>query len=148
MKNLFQSVINRGNYDLQGLLRRIDEYHIIGRLTDAERDELIAAARGEATPGLNPTGEIQRLWAAIRELNARITALEGGTTDAPEIGGGEDGGENVTIPEYVQPTGAHDAYYTGDLVQYGGVVYECIAPEGVACVWSPEVMPDYWAVVE
>lgn len=29
-----------------------------------------------------------------------------------------------------------------------GKVYECTAPEGVACVWSPEVMPGYWTVVE
>lgn len=142
---LFQSVINRGNFDLPQMLQRIDEYHITGRLTDAERDELIAAARGEATPGLNANEEIQRLWAAIRELTARVTELEGGTVeDGVEIGG-EDA---QAVPEYVQPTGAHDAYYTGSLVSYNGTVYECTAPAGVACVWTPDQMPDYWAVVE
>ena len=145
---LFQSVINRGNFDLPQMLQRIDEYHITGRLTDAEHDELIAAARGEATPGLNANEEIQRLWAAIRDLTARVTELEGGTADAPEIGGGEDDGETDPIPEYVQPTGAHDAYYAGSLVTYNGKVYQCTAPAGVACTWNPDVMPAFWAVVE
>lgn len=143
VKNLFRSVITRGSYDLQQMLQRIDEYHITGRLTDAEHDELIAAARGEATPGMNPTEEIQRLWAAIRDLTARVTELEGGTAEAPDIGG-EGGGDAETIPEYVQPTGAHDAYYAGSLVSYNGKVYECVAPAGVACTWSPDVMPGYW----
>lgn len=144
MKNLFKSVINRGGYDLALMLQRIDEYHIIGRLTDAERDELIAAARGEAAAGLNANEEIQRLWAALRELTARVTELEGGTVeDGVEIG---DDAQNV--PEYVQPTGGHDAYYNGSLVRYNGVVYQCIVPAGIACVWNPDVMPDYWEAVE
>lgn len=149
MMNLFKSVINRGGFDLPLMLQRIDEYHITGRLTDAEHDELIAAARGEATPDLNPTDEIQRLWAAIHDLTARVTELEGGTVkDDVEIGDGEDDGETDPIPEYVQPTGAHDAYYAGSLVSYNGTVYECTAPAGVACVWTPDQMPDFWAVVE
>ena len=147
VKNLFHSVISRGSFDLPLMLQRIDEYHITGRLTDAEHDELIAAARGEATPGLNPNEEIQRLWAAIRELNARVTELEGGTADGPGIGG-EDDGETDPIPEYVQPTGAHDAYYAGSLVTYNGKVYECTAPAGVACTWNPDVMPAFWELVK
>ena len=51
------------------------------------------------------------------------------------------------IPEYVQPTGAHDAYYAGALVRWKGEVCVCTAPEGVACVWSPEVMPGYWELL-
>lgn len=148
VKNLFQSVINRGNYDLPQMLQRIDEYHITGRLTDAEHDELIAAARGEATPGMNVNQEIQILWTAVRSLNERLTALEGGKSEDGDEEGAEDGGETDTVPEYVQPTGAHDAYYTGAMVSHNGKVYQCTAPAGVACVWSPEVMPDYWEVVE
>ena len=33
--------------------------------------------------------------------------------------------DNV-IPEWVQPTGSHDAYNVGDKVIYEGQVYECI----------------------
>lgn len=129
MKNIFETVIRRGGYDLDSLLRRIDEYHITGSLTDMERSELIDLARGGATAasGMDVPGEIQKLWAAIRELQS---AQGGGSTE--------------DAPAFLQPSGAHDAYYTGDRVTFGGTVYTCVAPEGVACVWSPASMPDYW----
>lgn len=48
MKTIFENVIERGGYDLTGLLNRIDSYHVMGKLTDAERDELYAKARAGA----------------------------------------------------------------------------------------------------
>lgn len=138
MKNIFTKVINRGNYDLTGLLKRIDEYHIAGALTDKEREDLIAAARGEAAPEVDVTKEIQLLWTAINELRAEIAENNG------EIEGGID---EADVPEYVDPNGAHDAYYNGAICRYNGNLYMCIAPEGVACVWSPDVMPGYWQVM-
>lgn len=138
MRELFLAVIRRGGYDLNTLLRRIDEYHIENKLTDEERVELIAAARGDASPGMDVVQEIQKLWAAIRELREEIADKSG------EIEGGID---EQDVPEFVQPTGAHDGYYHGDLVRYNEVLYMCNAPEGVVCVWSPDVMPDYWTVM-
>ena len=129
MKHIFDTVIRRGGYDLSAMLARIDEYHISGQLTAAERDTLRELARSSATAasGMDIPGEIQQLWAAVRALQAA-----------------QDNGSSTAAPEFRQPTGAHDAYYTGDRVIFGGAVYECVAPEGVACVWSPEVMPGYW----
>lgn len=138
MRELFLAVIRRGGYDLNTLLRRIDEYHIEDKLTDEERVELMAAARGDASPGMDVVQEIQKLWAAIRELREEIAEQNG------EIEGGID---EADVPEFVQPTGAHDGYYHGDLVRYNEVLYMCNAPEGVVCVWSPEIMPDYWQVM-
>lgn len=138
MRELFLAVIRRGGYDLNTLLRRIDEYHIEDKLTDEERVELIAAARGDASPGMDVVLEIQKLWAAIRELREEIADKNG------KIEGGID---EQDVPEFVQPTGAHDGYYHGDLVRYNEVLYMCNAPEGVVCVWSPEIMPDYWQVM-
>lgn len=138
MKSVFAKVIQRGSYDLNGLLKRIDEYHVSGKLSDTDREELIAAARGEAVPELDVVAEIQRLWAAIHDLEAH----------AAEIGGEIEGGvDEADVPEYAQPTGAHDAYYYGSIARYKDQLYMCIAPEGVACVWSPDVMPDYWQVM-
>lgn len=133
MKNVFMAVIQRGGYDLTGMLKRIDEYHIGGKLTDADHDELVSAARGNARPVLQPVDEIQRLWAVINEMDKRIKTLEGGAA--------EDSG---TATEYVPPTGAHNAYYHGAVVSYKGKVYRCIAPSGEACSWPPDVMPSYW----
>lgn len=49
-----------------------------------------------------------------------------------------------TIPEFVQPTGAHDAYDTGDKVIFNGVVYESLV-DGNA--FSPTAYPPNWKAV-
>ena len=48
MKELFEQVIALKNYDLKALLANIDQYHIEGRLTDEERQELTQKARDGA----------------------------------------------------------------------------------------------------
>lgn len=44
-------------------------------------------------------------------------------------------------PEWVQPTGAHDAYNTGDKVSYNGKHYESVIDNNV---WSPADYPAGW----
>ena len=51
--------------------------------------------------------------------------------------------ENV-IPEWVQPTGSHDAYNVGDKVIYEGQVYECIIDDNT---WSPTDYPQGWKLI-
>ena len=51
--------------------------------------------------------------------------------------------ENV-IPEWVQPTGAHDAYNTGDKVIFEGKVYESVIDGNT---WSPIDYPQGWKEV-
>ena len=45
------------------------------------------------------------------------------------------------IPDWIQPTGAHDAYQIGDKVRFNGKVYESKIN---ANVWSPSVYPAGW----
>ena len=71
MKAIFESVIKRGGYDLSGLLKKIDSYHIEGKLTDAEKDELYEKARGKANPG-----DSIDIMAKLQELEEPIT-MEG-----------------------------------------------------------------------
>lgn len=52
--------------------------------------------------------------------------------------------ENV-IPEWVQPTGAHDAYNTGDKVVFEGEVYESIISGNT---WSPTDYPQGWKLIQ
>ena len=54
----------------------------------------------------------------------------------PEPGDGEE-----DIPAFVQPTGAHDAYQTGDRVTYNGHIYESTINNNV---WSPDTYPQGW----
>lgn len=55
------------------------------------------------------------------------------------IGVTEDG-----YPEWVQPLGASDAYNTGDIVSYNGVLYQSTID---ANVWSPDAYPAGWEEV-
>ena len=48
------------------------------------------------------------------------------------------------IPDWVQPTGAHDAYNIGDKVRFEGKVYESVIN---ANTWSPAVYPAGWKEV-
>ena len=128
MRTIFESIIKRGGYDLTATLRKIDEYHIEGKLSDGDRNELYALARGDAKPKYDVEREIERLWAAVRALEG----TSGGTADGAEV------------PEFVQPTGAHDAYQTGDRVTFGGKMYESVIDSNV---WSPADYPAGWTEV-
>ena len=52
--------------------------------------------------------------------------------------------EPTTYPEWVQPTGAHDAYNVGDRVTYNGKVYESTMNGNV---WAPDAYPAGWKEV-
>lgn len=53
--------------------------------------------------------------------------------------------ETPTVPEFVQPTGAHDAYQIGDRVLYNGKVYESTIANNA---YSPDAYPQGWKAVE
>ena len=93
MKELFEQVIQRKDYDLKSLLTCIDQYHIEGKLTDAERLELPQLAREGAAPEYDYKGEIDAPWAAVRALQH--------TSNPPD--------EKDEWPEHVKPTGAGTA---------------------------------------
>lgn len=71
----------------------------------------------EWTPAATPA-----LWRDVRNIN----------TEGEEI-----------VPEWVEPTGAHDAYNLGDVVIFNGVTYRSII---AANVYAPNVYG--WEVVE
>jgi hypothetical protein len=45
-------------------------------------------------------------------------------------------------PVWSQPTGAHDAYNTGDIVNYGGTLYRSLIDGNV---YAPDAYPAGWA---
>lgn len=53
--------------------------------------------------------------------------------------------EPPTYPAWVQPTGAHDAYNTGDIVNYNGTLYKSTMDGNV---WAPDAYPQGWEKVE
>lgn len=46
-------------------------------------------------------------------------------------------------PVWAQPTGAHDAYNEGDIVNYNGTLYQSLIDGNV---YAPEAYPTGWAV--
>lgn len=70
----------------------------------------------------------------------------GGTEPDPGEGGegGSGEGGSDTYPEFVQPTGAQDAYKKGDRVTYNGKAYESLID---ANVWNPDAYPQGWALI-
>jgi hypothetical protein len=137
MYEVTKNVILSGNYELTDILGKIDALWIQGRLTDTERMDLVEMARAKAEPA-NTFAPLQDQIDALAE---RIAKLENAAPIDPDVPAEE-------YPEYVQPTGSHDAYHNGDKVTFNGKHYVCIAPEGVAVVWSPDVYPAYWEVIE
>lgn len=135
MKTIFENVIKKGGYDLTAILAKVDTYHIEGKLTDEERDELYALARTSPEAQYDYKGEIERLWAAVRALQ------DSGSSDDTIHDTTSD-----TVAEWKQPTGAHDAYMRGDKMVYtDGKVYKSLIDNNV---WSPDVYPNGWAEEE
>lgn len=129
IKGIFEQTILRGGFDLAEMLERIDLYNVEAKISDEERESLYALARQHTRPQYNYDTEIEAIWAAIRELQ-----------QAQEGGGAEPDDE---WPQFVQPTGAHDAYSVGDKVTFNGARYVC---KMANCVWSPAVYPEAWEV--
>lgn len=140
MFQTIMSVIRSKDFDLEKVLDRIRFYHAKGQITTEEMEQLIASARARAveTMGIDAKTEILALWSAVHELQRKVEELTPVDPDEPDE-------QDEDIPEWVQPTGAHDAYNTGDKVRYNGKVYICKIDN---CVWSPDAYPDGWELME
>ena len=55
----------------------------------------------------------------------------------------EDPDTPVSYPDFVQPTGSHDAYNIGDIVNYNGTLYKSLIDGNV---YSPDTYPQGWEV--
>lgn len=140
MYEIIKSVINAQQYELSAMLKKIDTIWVQGGITEDQRAELIALARDKADPANSyaPWQEqITNIYALLDALTARVTALESNGAEPTE--------PTDEWPAYVQPTGAHDAYKTGDKVTYNGKRYIC---QMDGCVWNPDTYPAAWKDAE
>ena len=53
--------------------------------------------------------------------------------------------DNAGYPVWSQPSGAHDAYNIGDVVDYNGVLYESVINGNT---YSPDAYPAGWKIYE
>ena len=141
MYDTIKDVINSGRYELNDMLHKIDTLWVQGDLSDEQRGELVELARENATPEQTyaPIQEqIDQAFTQIKALSARVEKLEAGEVQEPTP-------EPEEWPEWVQPTGAHDAYGVGDKVTYNGKHYISTMDGNV---WSPDAYPAGWQVQE
>lgn len=68
-------------------------------------------------------------------------SLIAGNPYKPGVSGWREVVAEGAVPEWVQPTGAHDAYSKGDHVMFEGVEYVSLLDGNV---WSPSAYPAGW----
>ena len=146
IKNLIKSK----DFELKGMLEKINIVWLKDMITKEQMEELEALARENAVAenSYAPLQEqINNANTRMDELEARIVKLENSESSGET---GEDTEPEEPIgpieeyPEFVQPTGAHDCYNTGDKITYNGKKYIC---KMNGCVWAPDVYPAGWEEV-
>lgn len=131
MQKIIEKVIESKNYELSDMLKKIDILWVQGFIDEDARTMLYDKARNNA--------DVQNsldILSKLEELDRRVKALEEAKTETEEP-------TETTYPEFV----VGKWYYNGDKISFEGKNYECIAPENVACVWSPADYPTYWEEV-
>lgn len=91
--------------------------------------------------GENPVGDPQLYKVAQDHMSQKIYPPGSGTESLYTAFGLDESG----YPLWAQPSGAHDAYNTGDVVNFNGTIYKSVVDGNV---WSPEVYPDGWTEVD
>ena len=143
MYDVIKLVIDAGGYSLPDVLAKIEREWVLGRLADEERDQLIDAARANATPEGSMAPLHERMEAvelamkaaqeSIEAMDARLKTLEGQEPPEPPV--------VDEWPEFVRPTGAHDAYPMGAKITYKGKRYVSLVD---ANCWPPDEYPQGW----
>ena len=123
MYEIIKNVINSKDYELKDILYKINKMYIAR--TNANAENSYASLQVQ----------VNNIYTELDTIKSRLNALEG--TEEPT--------EPVEeYPEYKQPTGAHDAYKTGDKITYNGKKYVCKMD---GCVWNPDTYPAGWEEV-
>ena len=86
--------------------------------------------------GVNEVGDPQLYQVLQDHTSAAEWTPDTATSLYKKIGVTEEG-----YPEWVQPLGATDAYNTGDVVSYNGILYRSLIDSNV---WSPDTYPSGW----
>ena len=142
MYEIIKNVIETGNFELVDILYKINKMYIESAITEEQKTELdeLARTNAKAENSYAPLqNQVNDLYEKYDELKQEIAELKGEDTEEPTEPEPVD-----EYPEYVQPTGAHDAYNVGDKITYNGKKYIC---QINGCVWAPDVYPQGWQEV-
>ena len=131
MFNLIQSVIETGGFKLAEMQLKIKKMYMLGDITEAQMDDLLALASGS----VNADAERPETLAMLRSLSERIDTVEE-RLKVLEGGGHEEPG-NAAYPEWKPWDGISKDYANGAIVTHNGEVW--ISKLSVQNVWEPGV---------
>ena len=134
MYEMIKTVIASRTYtDSNALIAKIQRLYIEGTLTESQYTELrTMLAEQNPVKTYDVESELDRVWVELRRIASIVDSMP---EPSPEPEPSE------YVPDWVQPTGAHDAYQKGDKVRYNGNVYESLIDGNV---WSPDAYPAGW----
>ena len=93
------------------------------------------------TYGVNGVGDPQ-LYKVVQAHTSQADWIPGQGTDSLYNAFGL---TQAGYPVWSQPTGAHDAYNKGDIVDYNGTLYRSLIDGNT---WSPDAYPAGWEVYQ
>lgn len=140
-ETLIRQWIDTKSYDLNVIIHKIDVLWWEQKLNDEQKETLFELARNNADYLNSYASETELLKSKIDKIESDIQQIKNKLSiDIPEQPQDE-------FKPYVQPKGAHDAYYNGAKIIYNTIKYICVAPEGQPCVYNPDAYPLYWEKV-
>ena len=107
------------------------------------RDMLAASGQVEGGEWVQPTDATNAYpkdWTVTHDGKTWVS-LTPANVWQPGVSGWREVVEEGAAPEWVQPTGAHDAYQTGDIVTFEGQEYRSLIDGNT---WSPTAYPQGW----
>ena len=147
MYEIIKNVINSKDYELRDMLYKINKMYIESYITEAQKTELdeLARTNANAENSYAPVQEqIDNLYDELSQIKSQLNTLLEETEEGTEENPSEPPVTTDEYPEYVQPTGAHDCYNTGDKISFNGKKYVCKIN---GCVWDPDTYPAGWEEV-
>lgn len=154
MYEIIKNVIENKDYELVDMLYKINKMYIEAEITEEQKEELDNLARTNANAENSYAPMQEQIDKAFKEIDLLKSTVEANAVgmsalkDAVEKLGGKV--EATTepskeeYPEFVQPTGAHDAYNIGMGCTFNGEKYICLIN---GCVWDPITYPAGWQKV-
>ena len=111
------------------------------------RDMLAASGQVEGGEWVQPTDATNAYpkdWTVTHDGKTWVSLTPVNVWE-PGVSGWREVVEEGAVPEWVQPTGAHDAYQTGDHVMFEGAEYKSLIDGNV---WSPTAYPQGWEKID
>lgn len=113
------------------------------RAEQIQRDYADAIGRQDGDEWVQPQGahDAYSLGAIVEHDGKTWESLVANNVWEPSVSGWREVAEDGEVPEWVAPSGAHDAYQTGDRVAFEGAVYRSLIDGNT---WSPADYPQGW----